>query len=91
MKSKLKARFLPPTYVQDCYSQLHNLTQGSMSVKEYTHEFKKLLIKCDIQEPEEQTTVRYLGALDPRYSNVVELQAYTSVDDVCVLAHKVEQ
>jgi len=36
MKSKLKARFLPPTYVQDCYSQLHNLTQGSMSVEEYT-------------------------------------------------------
>ena len=25
MKTKLKARFLPPTYVQDCYSQLHNL------------------------------------------------------------------
>jgi len=29
MKSKLKARFLPPTYVQDCYSQLHHLNQGN--------------------------------------------------------------
>ena len=83
MKSKLKARFLPPTYVQDCYSQLHNLTQGSMSVEEYTREFEKLLIKCDIQEPEEQTIVRYLGGLDPRYSIVVELQSYASFDDVC--------
>ena len=73
MKSKLKAHFLPPTYLQDCYSQLHNLTEGNMSVEEYTHEFEKLLIKCDIQEPEEQTIVRYLGELDPRYSNVVEL------------------
>jgi len=36
MKSKLKARFLPPTYVQDCYSQLHNLNQGNLSVEEYT-------------------------------------------------------
>ena len=62
-----------------------------MSVEEYTREFEKLLIKCDIQEPEEQTIVRYLAGLDPRYSNVVELQAYTSFDDVCVLAHKVEQ
>ena len=62
-----------------------------MSVEEYAHEFEKLLIKCDIQEPEEQTKVRYLGGFDPRYSNVVELQAYTSFDDVCVLAHKVEQ
>ena len=90
MKSKLKACFLPPTYVQDCYSQLHNLTQGNMSVEEYTHEFEKLLIKCDIQEPKDQTIVRYLGGIDPRHSNVIKLQAYTSFDDVCVLAHKVE-
>jgi len=32
-----------------------------------------------------------LGGLDPRYSNVVELQAYTTFDEVCVLAHKIEQ
>jgi len=91
MKAKLKARFLPPTYVQDCYSQCYNLTQGNMNVEEYTCEFEKLMIKCDIQEPEEQTIVRYLGGLDPRYSNVVELQAYASFDDFCVLADKVEQ
>jgi len=91
MKTKLKARFLPPTYVRDCYSQLHNLNQGNLSVEEYTREFKKLVIKCDLQEPEEQTIVRYLGGLDPRYSNVVELQAYTTFDEVCELAHKIEQ
>ena len=52
MKSKPKARFLPPLYVQDSYSQLHNLTQGNVSVDEYTQEFEKILIKCDINEPE---------------------------------------
>ena len=62
-----------------------------MTVEEYTCEFEKLLIKCDIQEPEEQTIVRYLGGLNPRYSNVVELQSYASFDDVCMLAHKMEQ
>jgi len=77
MKFKLKARFLPPTYVQDCYSQLHNLTQGDLILEEYTREFEKLVIKCDLLELEEQTIVRYLGGLDPRYSNVVDLQAYT--------------
>jgi len=90
-KTKLKAWFLPPTYVQDCDSQFHDLTQGSINVEEYTREFEKLMIKCDIQEPEGQIIVRYLGGLDPRYSNVVELQAYASFDGVCVLAHKVEQ
>ena len=47
-----------------------------MRVEEYTFEFEELLIKCDIQEPEEQTIVRYLGGLDPGYSNVVELQCF---------------
>jgi len=62
-----------------------------MSVDEYIREFEKLLIKCDIQEPEEQTIVRYLGRFDPRYANVIELQQYTMFNEVYVLAHKVEQ
>ena len=49
------------------------------------------MIKCDLPEPKEQTILTYLGGLGPRYSNVVELQAYTTFDEVCVLAHKVEQ
>jgi len=61
MKPKLRARFLPPSYLQHNYSQLHNLVQGNLSVEEYTREFEKLLIKCDLREPEEQTIVRYLG------------------------------
>ena len=61
-----------------------------MSVVEYTREFKKLLIKYDLQEAEEQTIVRYLGGLDSKYNQVVELQCYTTFDEVCVLAHKVE-
>ena len=80
MKSKLKARFLPPTYVQDCYSQLHHLNQGNLSVEEYTREFEKLVIKCDIQELRDQTIVRHLGGLDPMYANIFDLQAYISFD-----------
>ena len=62
-----------------------------MSVDEYTREFEKLLIKCDIEEPEEQTIVWYLRGLEPKYSNIVELQQYTTFDKVCILAHKVQQ
>ena len=91
MRTKLKDRFLPPSYLQDNYSKLHHLQQGSLSVEEYTREFEKLLIKCDIQESEDQTIVRYLSGLDTRYAHVVELQQYSSFDDVCVLAHRVQQ
>jgi len=62
-----------------------------MSVDEYTREFEKLLIKCDVQKPKEQTIIRYLGGLEPKYANVVELQQFITFDEVCVLAHKVEQ
>jgi len=62
MNSKLKGRFLPP-YLEGNYSKLHNLQHGNMSVKEYTREFEKLLIKCDLQESKDQTIVKY-----PRYS-----------------------
>ena len=55
MKNKLKGRFLPPNYIQANYALLHHLTQGSKSVEEYTREFEKLMIKCDLQEEEEQT------------------------------------
>ena len=61
-----------------------------MSVEECTREFEKLLIKCDLQEAEEQTILRYLGGLDPRYAQVVELQSFSTFDEVCILAHKVE-
>jgi len=62
-----------------------------MRVEEYTREFEKLLIKCDLQEAEDQTIMRYLGGLDPRCAHIVELQQYSTFDEVCVLAHKVEQ
>jgi len=45
----------------------------------------------DLQESKDQTILRYLGGLDFRYTHVVELQQYTAFDDICVLAHKVEQ
>ena len=91
VKAKLKARFVPSSYFQDSYAQLYNLTQGSTSMDEYTREFRKLLVKCDIHEPKEQTIVRHLGGNEPKYANAVEFQQFTTFDEVCVLTHKVEQ
>ena len=62
-KAKLKSWFLPSNFNQDGYSQLHNLRQPQCR---YTHEFEKLLIKCEIQEAEEQSIVRHLEGLEPK-------------------------
>jgi len=71
---------MPSSYIQDNYSQLHNHAQGDMSVDEYTREIEKLLIKCNIKEPEEKMIVRYLGGLEPKYSNIIESQQYSTFE-----------
>ena len=35
--------------------------------------------------------MRYLGGLNLKYAHVVEFRNFTPFDEVCVLAHKVEQ
>ena len=90
MKEKLKSKFLPPHYFQDNYNKLYSLKQETKSVEEYTREFERLVMTCDIRESDEQMVVRYLGGLNESIKNVVELQHYTTLDEVCSLAHKVE-
>jgi len=55
MRNKLKDKFLPSHYLEDNYSKLHHLKEGSKSVEEYIREFKYLLLKCDLREDESQT------------------------------------
>ena len=50
MKEKLKAKFLPPHYLQDNYTKLYNLKQESKSVEEYTREFERLVMISDLGE-----------------------------------------
>ena len=91
MKSKLKAKFLPPHYLQDNFLKLHHLKQGSKSVEEYTRDFEQLLLKCDLREDDSQTLIRYLSGLEEQIAHVVELHPYTSLDELSALAHKVEK
>lgn len=90
IRSKLKSKFLPPHYLQDNFLKLHHLKQGSKSVEEYTREFEQLLLKCDLKEDESQTLIRYLSGLNDEIAHVVELHPYTSLDELSILAHKVE-
>ena len=54
-------------------------------------EFEQLLMKCDIQEMEEQTIVCFLGKLNVEIVDIVQLQPYWIFNDVIQLALKVEK
>lgn len=90
MKRAMTKRFLPEHYRRDLYLKLQSLQQAS-SVAEYTREFERLLLQCDVQEAPEQTIARYIRGLKPQVADAVELQQYWTFDDVRALAHKVEQ
>ena len=64
MRRELSKKFLPSHYYQDSFIKLQNLRQKNLSVEEYTREFEKLMMKCDIHEREGQTIARYLGGLN---------------------------
>nr|XP_025608056.1 uncharacterized protein LOC112701524 [Arachis hypogaea] len=91
MRGELKRKFLPEHYRQDTFIKFHKLRQKSLSVEEYTMDFEELLMKCDIQEPEEQTIACYLGGLNTEISDVVQLQPYWTLDDVIRLSLKIEK
>ncbi|KAJ1427774.1 Retrotransposon gag domain [Sesbania bispinosa] len=64
MCRELTRKFLPEQCYQDNFIQLQNLWQKTQFVQEYTGEFEKLIMKCDIQEKEEKTIARYLRGLN---------------------------
>ena len=42
-------------------------------MEEYTTEFDRLMIRCDVIEPKEQMIARYLGRLHAELNDVVQL------------------
>jgi len=90
MKSKLKSKFPRPHYLQDNFLKVRHLKQGCKSIEEYTIEFEQLLLKCDLKEDKSQTLIKYLSGLNEEIGHVVEVHPYTSLDELSVLAHKVE-
>ncbi|GJR19856.1 transposon ty3-I gag-pol polyprotein [Tanacetum coccineum] len=85
---KMKAKFLPMYHVQNSFSQRYTLKQGTCAAEEYSHEFEYLLMKCDVPEDDPQTLIRYLGGLEARVANIVELHSFQTLAELTLLAHK---
>ncbi|KAL1190113.1 hypothetical protein V5N11_015534 [Cardamine amara subsp. amara] len=91
LKRLMKRRFLPDDYKQDLYLKLTLLQQDKRSLEECTREFDLLQLRCDIQEPQERTIVRFVHGLNEEIASKVELQHFWTLDDAKKLAIKVEK
>ncbi|PKU68398.1 RNA-directed DNA polymerase [Dendrobium catenatum] len=91
MKKELQRKYLPDYYRQDLFLKLHRLQQQQRTVEEYVAEFEQLSLKCDLNEPHENTIARFIEGLQPSIANIVQLQPYWTLQDVVNLALKVEK
>ncbi|XP_074324107.1 uncharacterized protein LOC141661026, partial [Apium graveolens] len=90
LKKKLRARYLPDDYEQVQYLKLTSLSQDTMSVSEYVAEFDRLCLICDLAEKETMKIARFIRGLKRPIAKKVELHSYSSFNDVCKLAMKIE-
>ncbi|VFQ77733.1 unnamed protein product [Cuscuta campestris] len=88
MRALLKKKFIPTHYIRENFARLQHLRQGNQSVEEYNREFEELLMRCDLQENDSQTFVRYLFGLNTQIANTVELQTFESLEELTKLALK---
>ena len=68
-KTHMNKKFLPKSYKQDIYRKTK---QNNLSVSEYMREFKQILLKSGIHEPQEQIVARFLNGLNPFIAKKVE-------------------
>lgn len=90
MKRELK-RFLSENYRQENYTKLYNFKQYNLPVEEYIREVEYSMLRCDINEPEEQTIARLLGGLKKELAEAIRLQPFWTFNDVRKLAFTIEE
>ena len=90
MKRVMRKRFVSTYYYRELYNKLQNLRQGNRSVKEYYKEMKVAMTRSNIEEDREATMARFLAGLNRQIQNVVELQHYVELEDMVIMAIKIE-
>lgn len=91
MIALLKARFPPAEHEQMLFIQFQNCTKGSRTVDEYTEEFLRLQVRCNLAETEDQQVARYLNGLNDLIQDRLMMQQIWSIDQAQSLAMKVER
>lgn len=69
----MRRRILRDDHKQDLYMKLTHLQQERRSVEEYTREFNLSQLRCDVEEPQDRTIMRFIHALNDEISSKVEL------------------
>ncbi|XP_056167602.1 uncharacterized protein LOC130138213 [Syzygium oleosum] len=91
MEDKIRKYFLPKGYKRELYQRYQNLRQGTRTVDQYTNEFNELVIRNNIQDPEEMLVSKYLNGLQLHIQDALEVLDIWHLGDAHQRALKVER
>lgn len=61
MVARLKAKFIPRDYEMELFQKLEKMKQKDMSVKEYTEEFYKMVIRSGHHQMDRENMAKYIN------------------------------
>lgn len=91
MEDKIRKYFLPKGYKRELYQRYQNLRQDTRTVDQYTNEFNKLVIRNNIQDPEEVLVSKYLNDLQLHIQDALKRLDIWDLGDAHQRACKVER
>ncbi|XP_030468431.1 uncharacterized protein LOC115687086 [Syzygium oleosum] len=91
MEDKIRKYLLPKGYKRELYQRYQNLRQGTRTVDQYTNEFNELVIRNNIQDPEEMLVSKYLNGLQLHIQDALEVLDIWDLGDAHQRALKVER
>ncbi|XP_013639540.1 PREDICTED: uncharacterized protein LOC106344776 [Brassica oleracea var. oleracea] len=87
----MRRQFVPTHYHCDLHQKLRRLLQGTKSVEDYYQEMEILMIKADVDEPNDATMARFISGLHRDIQDCMELQEYGSVEQMLHKAIWIDQ
>ena len=91
MLYKIKSQFMPKDYQLTLIRQLHNLRQNGMTVKQYTKEFYKLIIRVGQTQGDVERVARYINGIRYEIQNEINFLNLKTVEDAYQVASRVEE
>ncbi len=91
LKRALRSRFVPSHYQRDMLKKLSRLDQGKNSVEDYYQELQTGMIRCGIEEDNEQIMARFFSGLNKDIQNILDYKEYRTINRLFHLACKAER
>ena len=91
LKRAMRNRFIPPDYTRELKKKLQRLNQGSKSVHDYYQELQIAMLRCSIQEDDEDTMIRFYSGLRREIQDLVDYKDYNTTNRLfhfAILAEK---